>query len=104
MGINFNYLRKQSVDNRERLINKKTKRCIKMFNEEIRKEVKAGNTSYSIRVKNLKNIINNEDIFEDIFNRVILYYEQQGANAYVDENEVIPGFISNKLVIDWSNA
>lgn len=104
MGIDFNNLRKKSVDNRERLKDKKTKRCIKMFNEEIRKEVKAGNTSYSIRVENLKNIINNEDIFEDIFNRVILYYEQQGANAYVDEKEFIPGFISNNLVIDWSNA
>lgn len=104
MGINFNYLRKQSVDNRERLKDKKTKRCIKMFNEEIRKEVKAGNASYSIRVENLKNIINNEDIFEDVFSRVILYYEQQGANTYVDKKEFIPGFISNKLVIDWSNA
>lgn len=104
MGINFNYLRKQSVDNRERLINKKTEQYIKMLNEEIYKEIKEGNTSYSIRVENLKNIINNEDIFEDVFSRVILYYEQQGANAYVDKKEFIPGFISNNLVIDWSNT
>ena len=73
MGINFNYLRKQSVDNRERLKDKKTKRCIKMFNEEIRKEVKAGNASYSIRVENLKNIINNEDIFEDVFSLSLIH-------------------------------
>lgn len=104
MGINFNYLRKQSVDNRERLINKKTKQYIKMLNEEIYKEVKEGNTSYSILISNLKNIINNENIFEDVLSNVISHYKQQGANVYIGKNEIIPDFISNKLVIDWSNA
>lgn len=104
MGIDFNSLRKKSMENRESLTKSNINQCIKKFDKEIYNKSKEGSTYYSILVGSLKDMIDNEYIFEDVLNSIISHYKQQGANVYIRKYQITDGFNLDDLVIDWSNA
>lgn len=104
MSIDFNNLRKESMENRELLMRDKVRECIEVIDKGIYEKVKKGGTTYSILVGSIKNMVNNKHISENVLNSIISYYKQQGANVYIGKQTIAYGVTLNELVIDWSNA